>query len=86
MEIFLASSCVCQQDGLSSSGEQVFQHFLFVHMMDRVGDNVQLRQSRVTGLGEFSPIGRNCILGSCVKIAEVDQMFGLLICTVKAMH
>jgi hypothetical protein len=36
--------------------------------------------SRVTRLGEFSPIGRLFTLGSFCDIAEVTTFFGLLFC------
>jgi hypothetical protein len=42
--------------------------------------------TRVTRLGEFSPIGRLFTLGSVMKITEVAKHFGLLIKTETVMY
>jgi hypothetical protein len=42
--------------------------------------------SRVTGLGEFSPIGRLFTLGLFLEIAKVAQVIGILFSTVQVVY
>jgi hypothetical protein len=42
--------------------------------------------TRVTRLGEVLPDARSLIMDSFVTIAEIAQIFGLLLATVKVMH
>jgi hypothetical protein len=53
----------------------VFVHSTFVPL-----------SSRVTRLGEFSPIGQPFTLGGFLKIAQVAKIFGLLFPTVKVIN
>jgi hypothetical protein len=45
-----------------------------------------LMRTRVTRLGEFSPIERLCTMGRFSRIAEVAKKFGLLFSTVIDMY
>jgi hypothetical protein len=44
--------------------------------------NIRVDDSRVTRLGDFSPIGRLLTLGSILKITEVAQNFRAVFSTV----
>jgi hypothetical protein len=49
-------------------------------------DRVTIAPSRVTRLGEFSPIGQFFTLASVLKITVVVQIFEMLFSTVPAMY
>jgi hypothetical protein len=52
---------------------KVFVLAFFHVFLRRSGSDVE---SRVTRLGEFSPLGRSISFGQFLKITEVAQMFG----------